>query len=165
MRYQASEMRRQIFELLGAEPVRAPFGDLYGLLETGTVDGQENSLSNIESKRFYDVQRYLTLSNHQYLGYVVLADHRWWDGLADADRVLLEEALSDTTDWLRENALRINAEALDTIRASNTVEIYELTPDEQKAWQDAMEPLYTGMDRWLPADLAEMVRALRVDQG
>ncbi len=165
MRYQAGNVRRQQFELLGAVPIRGTFADLYRLLERGDADGQENSLSNIESKRFYEVQRYMTLSSHQYLGYVVLADQRWWKGLDEADRALLADALSDTTDWIRENAVKINANALETIRTTDRVEIHSLTPDEKHAWRDAVEPLYRDLDSWLPGDLVDMIQSIRAAQG
>ncbi|MGK2849532.1 MAG: DctP family TRAP transporter solute-binding subunit [Candidatus Limnocylindrales bacterium] len=164
MRYQASPVRRQQFELLGAQPVRGTFADLYRLLEQGEADGQENSLSNIESKRLFEVQRYLTVSSHSYLGYVVLADQDWWNGLAERDRAVLAGALAETTDWLRANAPRIEADALDAIRESGDVLTHELAPDERATWRTTIDPIYLDLDGWLPGDLAEIVRAISTAQ-
>ncbi len=164
MRYQASPVRRQQFELLGARPVRGTFADLYRLLEQGEADGQENSLSNIESKRLFEVQRYLTVSSHSYLGYVVLADHDWWNGLAKADRDVLAGALAETANWLRANAPQIETDALDAIRASGNVLTHTLTPEERAIWRATIDPIYRDLDGWLPRDLAEIVRAISTSQ-
>lgn len=164
MRYQASPVRRQQFELLGAQPVRGTFADLYRLLEQGEADGQENSLSNIESKRIFEVQRYLTVSSHSYLGYMVLADQDWWSRLAPADRDVLAGALAETADWLGANAPRIEADALDAIGASGNVLTHTLSPDERAAWRAAIDPIYRDLDGWLPRDLAEIVRTMSAPQ-
>lgn len=157
-RIQGSRVLREQFLALGATPVPVVFGHLYRALEAGQVDGQENTLSNIVSKRIHFVQSHLTLTHHGYLGYVVLTNRHWWEALPPADRALLSEALAETTHWVRENAPRLNREALEQIRAAGTVSIHMPTPAERAAWRHALEPVYGAVSPWVSLELVQAIR-------
>lgn len=157
-RIQGSAVLREQFAALGASSRQVVFGDLYQVLERGELDGQENTASNIVSKRLYHVQKYMTLSAHGYLGYVVLTSLGWWQSLNPADRQVLLEALAETTAWVRENAPRLNRQALEQVRQSGLVTVHELTPEERVAWAQAMEPVSAWAVRTLGRELLETVR-------
>jgi len=141
-RVQPSRVLVEQFRLLGATGVPIGFHETFRALESGQVDGQENTPSNIYSKKFHEVQRYMTLSDHGYLGYVVLVDADRWQNLDPEVQEALLWALEEATRWNRENAPRINAEDLERIRASGRLEIHEQTPEERAAWAAALRPVF-----------------------
>ncbi|HEY8342390.1 MAG TPA: TRAP transporter substrate-binding protein [Calditerricola sp.] len=148
------------FRLLGAHPVHVPFDRLYAALERGAIDGQENTLSNIYTRRLYEVQRYLTLSNHGYLGYVVIANRDFWESLPPDIRLQVQRALDETTAWLRRYARAANAEALEMLKRAGRMEIHVQTPQERDAWRQAFRGLEQRMEQEIGADLMRELRAL-----
>jgi len=163
-RVQPSRVLVEQFRLLGATGIPIGFDETYRALETGQVDGQENTPSNIYSKKFHEVQRYMTLSHHGYLGYVVIVDADRWQNLDPEVQEALLWALEESTRWIRENAERLNAEDLERIRASGRVEIHEQTPEERAAWVEALRPVFdsflaTLSDDQLILALEELKRA------
>ncbi|MBP2018129.1 C4-dicarboxylate-binding protein DctP [Symbiobacterium terraclitae] len=163
-RVQPSRVLVEQFRLLGATGLTIGFDETYRALEVGQVDGQENTPSNIYSKKFHEVQRYMTLSNHGYLGYVVIVDADRWRNLDEEVREVLTWALEEATRWNRENAGRLNAEDLERIRASGHVEIHEQTPEERAEWAEALRPVFDSFlttvdDAELKLALEELKRA------
>lgn len=142
LRIQPSPVTRDSFVALGALVSVRSFDSLYGVLAKRELDGQENTASNILSKRIHEVQPYMTISNHGYLGYVVLVNQDFWNSLAPELRETLREAMTDVTQWVRENAGPMNDEALERIRASGEVKIYRQTQEERKEWRAAMDLAY-----------------------
>jgi TRAP-type C4-dicarboxylate transport system substrate-binding protein len=126
------------------------------LLMTGGVDGQENTATNIYAKRLYEVQPYMTVSNHRYQGYIVLLNGAFWNELPPPLRETVREALADTTQWVRENADRMNAEALAKIEASGHVLIHQQTPNERELWRHAMSPAFTALEERVGADFVQL---------
>ncbi|MGD8710248.1 MAG: DctP family TRAP transporter solute-binding subunit, partial [Ectothiorhodospiraceae bacterium] len=94
-RIMSSDVLAAQFEAVDAAPVKKPFSEVFTLLQTGAIDGQENTWSNIYSKKFYEVQPYITESNHGYLGYMVVASKRFWDGLPDDVRPVVKKSLDE----------------------------------------------------------------------
>ncbi len=93
IRIMKSDVIQAQYDLLGAKAQQESFNSTYNLIEAGQVDGQENTISNIHSKRFYNVQKHLTISNHGYLGYVVMMDQKVWDQQTKNTQQILLEAM------------------------------------------------------------------------
>ncbi|TLS36579.1 TRAP transporter substrate-binding protein [Pseudalkalibacillus caeni] len=161
-RVMSSKVLEAQFEAVNANPTPMPFSEVYSALEQGVIDGQENTLSNIYSKKFHEVQNYMTLSNHGYLGYAVITNDKFWNGLPDDVRKNMEKALEETTKWVRENGERLNNENLEKIKEDGTLkEIHELTDEEKQAWIDAMDPVYDQFEDEIGKDLIDAVKELR----
>lgn len=164
-RVQPTRVLVEQFRVLGATGEPVGFDQTYRALETGMVDGQENTPSNIYSKKFHEVQRYMTLSNHGYLGYVVMANADRWHNLDPDIREALEDALAESTEWIRQNAEQMNAEDLERIRASGRVEIHEQTPAERAAWLEALEPVYDAFAATIDGDLILALQELQAESS
>jgi C4-dicarboxylate-binding protein DctP len=130
------------FKTLGASPESYSFNDLYRQLEGGSVQGQENTLSNIYSKRLYQVQRYMTVSNHGYLGYIVLINKTTWDTLSGTQQKAIESAMTETTAWIRQYAKQMNDRALAEMKEKNSIHIHMQTNEEKEAWKKQLNPVY-----------------------
>ncbi|GAA4721846.1 TRAP transporter substrate-binding protein [Brevibacillus fulvus] len=149
------------FQRLGAKVVPLPFNEVYPHLEEGKVDGEENTISNIYTKRLYQVQNYLTLSNHGYLGYAVLTNGRFWNQLPADEKQAIEEAMAETTQWLNNLTERMNEEQLAQIEASGQIKIHRLLPEERAAWIERLTPLYTEYAATIGPDLVQAVKELQ----
>lgn len=130
------------FRELGVNTNAMPFNQVYKNLESHYLDGEENTILNIYSKRFYKVQQHLTISNHGYLGYAVLMNQEFWDSLPKEIQQQIEEAMDETTDWLLAQSQEINQKQLKIIKATSDIQIYELTEEERENWIDFFRPLY-----------------------
>lgn len=137
-----SQVLKKEFERLNAHAVEGPFNDLYRVLDSHEVDGQENTMSNICSKNLYKVQPYLTLSNHGYMGYVVLTNHKFWSGLPAEVRTVLESTLLEVTEWEREQAFILDKQSLEIIVNSGLVQVHQQTETEKEEWVIALQPVY-----------------------
>jgi len=144
-RIQSSKVLEAQFRALGAIPQVMAFSEVYQALQTGVVDGQENTPSNIYTQKFYEVQKYTTLTNHGYIGYVVVVNKKFWDGLPADIRTSLEKAMNEATTYSNKIAASENAEALDEIKKSGKTEVIVPTAAENEAMRKAMEPLYQEM--------------------
>lgn len=129
-----------MFNALGANAVPLPYPELYSALETGTVDGQENPLSNIVNAKFTEVQKYLTLTGHQYNPQVVLVSKTFWDKLDPDEQALLAEAATEARDYQRKVSRDANAGFLADIKASG-MEVTELTPEQLEGFRAAVQPV------------------------
>lgn len=130
------------FRELGVKTNAMPFNQVYRNLESGFLDGQENTISNIYSKRFYKVQKYMTISNHGYLGYSVMMNQEFWDSLPKDIQENIEEAMNETTDWLYIESQVINNAQLKMIKGTSDIIIHELSEEERENWIDFFSPLY-----------------------
>ncbi|WP_100330298.1 DctP family TRAP transporter solute-binding subunit [Bacillus xiapuensis] len=134
------------FQLLQAQTVVTPFNEVYRSLASRRIDGQENTVSNIYSKRLYQVQKSLTITNHGYLGYVVIVNEKFWEGLPKDLRSLILEALQETTAWNMNTAKNMNERQLNDIRRRSPITIHELTEREKQEWQRRFTPLYRKIE-------------------
>ncbi|WP_199615338.1 TRAP transporter substrate-binding protein [Paenibacillus alkalitolerans] len=130
------------FSALGAKTVNIPFNEVYRSLQNGIVDGQENTISNIYTKRLYLVQKYMTISNHGYLGYAVIVNKPFWERMPDDLRSAVQAAMVETTAWINRETIAMNERQLRQIRESGAIEIRELTDEERKRWAEAVQPIY-----------------------
>lgn len=141
-RIQSSKVLEAQFRSLGAIPQVMAFGEVYQALQTGVVDGQENTASNIYSQKMHEVQKYLTLTNHGYIGYVVVVNKKFWDGLPADVRAQLDRAMKEATAFGNGQSAKENEDALAEIKKAGRTEIVALTPEQDAAMRKAMEPVY-----------------------
>ena len=144
-RIQSSKVLQAQFKALNALPQVLAFSEVYQALQTGVVDGQENTPSNIYTQKMHEVQKHMTLSNHGYIGYIVVVGKPFWNGLAADIRAELEKAMNEATVYTNEIAQKENEDALAEIKKSGRTEIISLTPAEQEQWRKAMTPIYEEM--------------------
>ena len=111
-RIQSSKVLEAQFRALGAIPQVMAFSEVYQALQTGVVDGQENTPSNMFTQKFHEVQKYTTLTNHGYIGYVVVVNKKFWDGLPADVRGQLEKAMAEATVYSNEISEKENAEVV-----------------------------------------------------
>jgi C4-dicarboxylate-binding protein DctP len=145
MRIQSSKVLEAQMRALGAIPQVMAFSEVYQALATGVVDGTENPPSNEYTQKMHEVQKYTMLSEHGYVGYAVIANKRFWDGLPADVRANLEKAMAEATKFSNEIAQTENDEALDAIKKSGKSQIIALTPEQKAAWRKALEPVYVEM--------------------
>src|ERR1700736_2979882 len=141
-RIQSSKVLEAQFRALGAVPQVMAFGEVYQALQTGVVDGQENTWSNIYTQKMHEVQKYTTLTNHGYIGYVVAVNKKFWDGLPADVRGQLEKAMAEATKFANEISKIENAEALEDMKKSGKTTIIVPTAAESDAMRKVMEPIY-----------------------
>jgi C4-dicarboxylate-binding protein DctP len=141
-RIQSSKVIEAQFRSLGAIPQVMAFGEVYQALQTGVVDGQENTWSNIYTQKMHEVQKYATVTNHGYIGYVVVVNKKFWDGLPAEIRGQLEKAMKEATELGNGQSAKENEDALAQIKNSGKTEIVTLTPEQDAAMRKAVEPVY-----------------------
>jgi C4-dicarboxylate-binding protein DctP len=141
-RVQSSKVLEAQFRALGAIPQVMAFSEVYQALQTGVVDGQENTTSNIYSQKMHEVQKYMTMTNHGYIGYVVVVNKKFWDGLPADIRGQLEKAMKEATEFGNGQSAKENDDALAEIKKTGKTEIITLTPEQDAAMRKAMDPVY-----------------------
>jgi C4-dicarboxylate-binding protein DctP len=138
MRIQSSKVLGDEIKALGAIPQVMAFSEVYQALQTGVVDGTENPPSNFYTQKMHEVQKYLALTNHGYLGYAVITNKKFWDGLPPDIRATLTGAMKDATKFGNDIALKENLDALAAVKASGKTEIITLTPDQKAQMKKAL---------------------------
>jgi C4-dicarboxylate-binding protein DctP len=159
MRIQGSKVLDAVARGLGAIPQIMAFGELYQALQTGVVDGEDNVPSNIWTQKFYEVQKYLTVSNHGRLTYALITNKKFWDDLPPDVREGLDRAVKESTDFFNTTAANDNADALEKIRATGKIQVHDLTPDEKKAWIAKLMPIHVEMQRRFGKEFIEKIYA------
>jgi C4-dicarboxylate-binding protein DctP len=142
MRIQSSKVLDAQMKALGAMPQVMAFSEVYTALQQGVVDGTENPLSNVYTQKMHEVQKHMTMSDHGYLGYAVITNKKFWDGLTADQRNLIAQAMKEATVYERSIAQQENDESLARIRAAKTTEIYTLTEAERAEWMKALVPVH-----------------------
>ena len=141
------------FKTLGANAVPLPFSELFSALETKAVDGQENPYNTILSSKFYEVQKYLTVTNHVYSPWIVLASKKWWDGLSKDEKAVLAEAAKKSRAFERQDTRAEAAKALGDLKAKG-MQINQLPPAEAARMRDKLTKVNAtiaanvGMELW-----------------
>ena len=138
MRIQSSKVLGDEMKALGAIPQVMAFSEVYQALQTGVVDGTENPPSNFYTQKMQEVQKYLALTDHGYLGYAVIVNKKFWDGLPPDIRTTLEGAMKDATKFANDIAKKENDDALAAVKASGKTEIITLTPEQKAAMKKAL---------------------------
>lgn len=151
------------FRSLGANAVPLPFSELFSALETKTVDGQENPYNTILSSKFYEVQKYLSVTNHVYSPWIVLVSKKWWDTLSPAEQKILKDAAVASRDFERKDTREEAGRALAELKAKG-MQVNELSPAEAARMRDKLTRVNAsiaanvGMDLWneTQAELAKL---------
>ncbi|KGT79121.1 C4-dicarboxylate ABC transporter [Bradyrhizobium japonicum] len=141
-RISGSKIADQYFRILGSIPQIMAFSEVYQALQTGVVDGCENTASNYLTQKFYEVQKDITVSYHAHLQYAVIVNSKFWSGLPPDIRAQLEKAMVDATEYTNQIAHQENEDALAEIKKTGKTKLHYLTDADRKAWQEAMQPTY-----------------------
>jgi C4-dicarboxylate-binding protein DctP len=157
MRIQSSKVLDSQMRALGANPQAMAFSEVYQALQTGVVDGTENPPSNLFTQKMHEVQKHVTLSNHGYLGYAVIVNKKFWDGLPADVRTQLEGAMKDATKFANDIAKAENDEAMAKVKASGKSEIITLTDDEKKTWKKALIKVHKEHEAKIGKDLIQSI--------
>ncbi|MEW5789701.1 MAG: TRAP transporter substrate-binding protein [Pseudomonadota bacterium] len=155
MRIQSSKVLEAQMKALGANPQVMAFSEVYSALQQGVVDGTENPMSNLYTQKMHEVQKHLTLSDHGYLGYAVIVNKGFWDGLPADVRDILNKAMADTTVFERKIAQEENDEALAKVKASGYTAIYTLPYKDRVVWQQAMLPVHKEFEEKIGRDFIQ----------
>lgn len=153
MRIQSSKVLEAQMRSLGAIPQVMPFSEVYQALQTGVVDGTENPPSNMYTQKMFEVQTNATLSDHGYLGYAVIVNKKFWEGLPADVRTGLEKAMKEASAYNNSVAKKDNDDALAAMKASGKTDFFQPTTAERDALCKAMEPVYTEMADRVGKDL------------
>jgi len=157
MRFQSSKVLDAQMRALGANPQVLAFSEVYQALQTGVVDGTENPPSNMYTQKMHEVQKHVTVSNHGYLGYAVIVNKKFWDGLPPDIRGQLEKAMREATTFEKAIAQRDNDQALEAIKKAGKTQIYTLTVQEQAEWRKALAPVQKAMEARIGKDLISAI--------
>ncbi|PLC53506.1 C4-dicarboxylate ABC transporter [Pollutimonas nitritireducens] len=141
-RIQASDVLEAQFRQLGANPQKLAFSEVYQALQTGVVDGQENTWSNIYSQKFHEVQKTIANTNHGVIDYMVVTNAKWWDGLPPDVRGGLEKAMAEATTYANNLAAELNERDRKRIVEANNAKVQTLSKEDVGAWRKAMEPVW-----------------------
>jgi len=157
MRIQSSKVIEEQVRALGGLPQVIAFGEVYQALQTGVVDGTENPISNLYSQKMHEVQKHLTLTNHGYLGYAVIVNKKFWEGLPADVRGQLEAAMKEATAYANKIAQEENDTALEGVKKSGKTAVYVPTKDERMAFKKAMAPVHAKMADRVGKDLLQTI--------
>src|SRR5947209_10340099 len=158
MRIQSSKVLEAQMRALGAIPQVMAFSEVYQALQTGVVDGTENTASNEYTQKMHEVQKYTVLSGHGYIGYAVITNKKFWDGLPADVRGELEKAMAEATTYTNDIAQKENDEALAAMKQSGKTEIVSLTDEQKAAWRKALAPVADEMQSRVGKDTIEEFR-------
>ncbi|HSW17331.1 MAG TPA: TRAP transporter substrate-binding protein [Ramlibacter sp.] len=140
------------FKSLGTNAVPLAFSELFSAMETGTVDGQENPVNTILSSKFYEVQKYLTMTNHVYSPWIVLASKKWWDTLSPAEQKILQDAAVTSRDFERKDTREEAAAATAQLKAKG-MQVNELPAAEAERMRSGLTRIYAGIGTQVGMDL------------
>jgi len=157
MRIQSSKVLEAQMKALGAVPQVMAFSEVYQALQTGVVDGTENPPSNLYTQKMYEVQKYVTNSNHGYLGYAVIVNKAFWEGLPEDIRKALDEAMAESTKYANDIAKQENEDSLAKVKASGKSEIIELTREQKMAWKQRLVTVHKEMEDRIGKDLIQSI--------
>lgn len=161
VRIQSSKVLEAQMRGLGAIPQVMAFSEVYQALQTGVVDGTENTPSNVYSQKTHEVQPYGALTDHGYIGYAVIVNKKFWEGLPADIRSALEVAMKDATERNNEVSQRDNDDAIAAMKASGKIKLHTLTPEEKQLWIAKLKPVHKEMaSRVGPELIQDIYKAL-----
>ncbi len=157
VRISGSKIADQYFRAAGAIPQILAFSEVYQAMQTGVVDGGENTPSNIYTQKFFEVQAHMLGMNHGHLQYAVIANSKFWAGLPTDIRTQLNKAMDEATVYANEIALKENVSALEAIKKSGRTNVRALNAEEAKPWRDAMMPVYKSAEARVGKEIIDML--------
>ncbi|HZG19415.1 MAG TPA: TRAP transporter substrate-binding protein [Herbaspirillum sp.] len=157
MRIQSSKVLDEQFRALKANPQVLAFSEVYQAMQTGVVDGSENTPSNVYTQKMHEVQSDLTVSDHGYIGYAVIVNKKFWDALPADVRTQLDGAMKEATVYANKIAQKENDDALAAIKASGKTRVYYLSEQEKAEWRRALLPVHKSMASRVGQDLIDAI--------
>ena len=157
MRIQSSKVLEAEMRALGALPQVMAFSEVYQALDTGVVDGTENPHSNLFTQKMHEVQKHVTLSNHGYLGYAVVVNKKFWDGLPADIRGQLNQAMADATKVANDSAFKDNEDALAKVKASGKTEVFSPSPEQRLVLKKALVPVHKQMESRIGSEIIQQI--------
>ena len=157
MRIQSSKVLDAQMRALGVLPQVMAFSEVYQALQTGVVDGTENPPSNLYTQKMHEVQKYVRVSNHGYLGYALITNKKFWDGLPADIRGELEQAVREATDYANKIARQKNEDDLEAVRKSGKCLVFVPSPQEKAALKKALVKVHDKMDDRIGLDLVKAI--------
>jgi C4-dicarboxylate-binding protein DctP len=154
-RIQSSDVLEAQFKAVGANPQKLAFAEVYQALQSGVVDGAENPWSNIYTKKFYEVQKYITESDHGVLDYMVVANENWWNGLPEDVRNGLDKAMHEAIAYGNKIAKNDDADYRAKVIEAKKAEVIKLTKSEKDQWRNAMKPVWSQFEGEIGKDLID----------
>jgi C4-dicarboxylate-binding protein DctP len=158
-RVQSSDVLVEMIEALNASPQKMAFSEVYGALQTGVVDGQENTWSNIYGQKFFEVQDGVTHTDHGVLDYLVAVNARWWQGLPEDQRDQLRTIMDEVTAERNAEVTKLEEDSKQRLIDAG-VEIRELTDEQRQAWVEAMKPVWDAFSDDVDAETISAVDAI-----
>lgn len=146
LRIQSSKVLEEQIRAMRAMPQVMAFSEVYQALQTGVVDGTENPISNLYTQKMHEVQKHLTLTEHGYLGYAVIVNKKFWDGLPADVRKQLDDAMEQSTRYANQIAKIENDTALDNVKKSGKTQVHTPTAAERGAFKKALVPVHKAME-------------------
>ncbi|MGE4559492.1 MAG: TRAP transporter substrate-binding protein [Desulfobulbus sp.] len=154
-RIMASDVLAAQFKALKAVPLKKPFSEVFILLQTKAIDGQENTWSNIYSQKYFEVQPYITESNHGLLDYMVVTTTEFWNGLPEDIRAQLKQILDESIAYGNKVAMDKAVADKQKIIESKRSEVITLTPEERAQWVEVMKPVWKQFEHEIGKDLID----------
>ena len=155
MRIQSSKVLEAEMRALGALPQVMALSEVYQGLQTGVIDGTENVMSNFYTQKMNEVQKYVTLTDHGYIGYAVIANKKFWDGLPADIRTILAGAIKDATGFANDIAKKENDDAIEAVRKTGKTQVITLTAEEKRPWKKALIKVHAEMEGRIGKKLLE----------
>jgi C4-dicarboxylate-binding protein DctP len=152
-RIMSSDVLEAQFKQLDANPQKLAFAEVYQALQSGVVDGAENPWSNIYTKKFYEVQKYITESDHGVLDYMVVTNAKWWEGLPADVRAGLSKAMTESIDYGNKIALTEDQSYRAKVIAAKKAKVIKLTKAQKAEWRKAMKPVWAQFEPEIGQDL------------
>jgi len=143
---------------LGANPTPMPFSEVFNAMQQKTIDGQENPNTTNYLQKFYEVQKYTTLSKHVYTPFVIMYSKKLWDTLPKADQDLLLKTAKEASKWQREYNRKVDAEAVQGLEKAG-MKVTRLTPEQQKAFMDATKDIASQFEKEIGKDVIDQIKA------
>ena len=157
MRIQSSKVLEEQMREVKSLPQVMAFSEVYQALQTGVVDGTENPHSNLFTQKMHEVQKHMTLTDHGYLGYAVITNKKFWDGLPAEIRTQLDKAMVESTAYANQIAKEENDKSLEAVRASGKTEIHTPTAEEKAAFKKAFAPVHKKMESRIGKELIQSI--------
>ncbi len=157
MRIQNSKVLEAQMRALGSLPQMMAFSEVYQALQTGVVDGTENPISNLYTQKMFEVQKHLAMTEHGYLGYAVIVNKKFWDGLPPDVREPLEKAMNESTTFANRIAKHQNDQDLEKVKKSGKTAVYYPTKAERDAFKKVLIPVHKEMAPRIGPELLQSV--------
>jgi C4-dicarboxylate-binding protein DctP len=160
-RAQAGKVLEAQFEAVGAGSATIPFGETYAALQQGTVDGQENTFNNIDTQKYQEVQKYLTVTSHGRLDYAIFVNNTFWEGMPEDVRGKVEEALKEATEYEWQLAAEDNQKSFENLKAAGKLEVIELSDAERAELEKSFQPVYDKFKDVITSELIDGIKNLK----